>query len=78
MKDEPPPPPLPNRLQIWENLIKLQGSLKSGLVQVRCYWGDDEQRWMMWYDGHSAKALQETSPPSCIGAPPPLPKNGII
>ena len=22
-------------------------------VQVRCYFGDNEQRWMMWYSGHS-------------------------
>lgn len=23
-------------------------------VQVRCYMGDNEQRWYMWYSGNSA------------------------
>lgn len=36
--------------------------------QVRCYIGDDEQRWYMWYDGYQAPASDSNGPqPSSIG-----------
>ena len=35
--------------------------------QVRCFLGDDEQRWCMWYNGHSAAAVNGPVPAPCIG-----------
>jgi hypothetical protein len=45
---------------------------RSRLAQVRCYVGDNEERWFMWYSGRSAgcPGLDATTPAAgSIGAP---------
>lgn len=38
-------------------------------MQVRCFMGDDEQRWYMWYDGYSEDSAASNRPfPACVGA----------
>lgn len=37
-------------------VLVLQVGATSHCMQVRCYVGDNEQRWMMWYSGHDRQA----------------------
>ena len=41
---------------------------KIALLQVRCYLGDNEQRWYMWYSGNNSpgRAVDPISP--CSGS----------
>ena len=36
-------------------------------LQVRCYWGDNEHRWMMWYNGSAECPEDKELPRTSIG-----------
>ena len=42
-------------------------ALLYSAMQVRCFLGDDEERWCMWYNGHSMAAVNGPVSSPCIG-----------